>query len=127
MVVMSDFISEMNQGYMLVCAQRIDPQQLIHIVEKYPDRDSSSALWIKLNDLRYRVGINSDATKARKNSRRGGQGKGGKNKGATAPADDSILADKISSRTRLCTFFAKGECTSGDKCQFRHTSTSSKL
>ncbi len=53
MVVMSDFISEMNQGYMLVCAQRTNAQQLIHIIEKYLDRDSNSALWITLNDLRY--------------------------------------------------------------------------
>ena len=67
--------------------------RIVNIIRRSLYRDSSSALWIKLDDLRYRIGKDSDTTKAKKNSGGGGQGKGGKSKGAAAPAGNSSLAD----------------------------------
>jgi hypothetical protein len=125
MAVMSDFISEMNQGYMLVCAQRVDTQQLIQLIDKYPDKDANSALWIKLNDIRYRSSKDSSAPTSKKNSAGGSQGKG---KGAATLTENASLTVKVpSKKTTPCRFFPTGKCQKGDKCRFSHLSAPSKL
>jgi hypothetical protein len=131
MLVLTDFIAEINRAYMLAFAERITTADFLQILDKYPSTGNHSSLWLQLHDIRYqaqkaRSAPDSDDKITRK-------GKSARPPTTAAAATGLAAAAPVTTGTvgrprKICKFFAEhGHCRHGSSCKYSHEPPAAKL